>query len=53
MRASFGFVAYPALMLTYLGQAAWMCSNIDSISETFFASIPFGNGFYWVSSWPQ
>lgn len=52
VRASFAFVAYPALMLTYLGQAAWMCSHIDLIPVTFFASIPFGNGFYWVTSPP-
>lgn len=48
VRFSFAFVAYPALMLTYLGQAAWMVKHIDQISVTFFASIPFGNGFYWV-----
>ena len=52
VRASFAFVAYPALMLTYLGQAAWMCSHIDLIPVTFFASIPFGDGFYWVYPFP-
>ena len=26
-----------------------MTKNIDGIPNTFFASIPFGDGFYWVS----
>ena len=38
-----------ARLCRYLGQAAWMTKNIDQIDNTFFASIPFGDGFYWVS----
>ncbi len=34
-------------MITYLGQAAYLMANPDQVGSTFFASIPFGDGFYW------
>ncbi len=39
---------WPILILTYLGQAAWLTAFPDQVSSTFYASIPYGNGFYWV-----
>ncbi|XP_015169882.1 potassium transporter 5-like [Solanum tuberosum] len=38
-------VTYPALILAYLGQAAFLRKNIDDVSDTFYKSIP--NGLYW------
>lgn len=33
-------MAYPSLIITYLGQAAFLMVNPDSYSTTFYASIP-------------
>ncbi|KAL6925425.1 hypothetical protein ACO0SA_000020 [Hanseniaspora valbyensis] len=43
------FFVYPCLMVTYLGQTAFLLNNndADTISELFYNSIPGGNGFYW------
>ncbi|OBA28017.1 potassium transporter [Hanseniaspora valbyensis NRRL Y-1626] len=43
------FLVYPCLMITYLGQTAFLLNHndADTISELFFNSIPGGNGFYW------
>lgn len=43
------FFVYPCLMVTYLGQTAFLLHNKDSdtISDLFYNSIPGGNGFYW------
>ena len=30
-----------------MGQAAYLMANPDQVGSTFFASIPFGDGFYW------
>ncbi|XP_059295287.1 potassium transporter 5-like [Lycium ferocissimum] len=38
-------VTYPALILTYIGQASFLRKNADDVSETFFKSIP--HGIYW------
>lgn len=48
IRLSFMLVAYPSLIITYLGQAAWLLAFPEQVSSTFYASIPFGDGFYWV-----
>ena len=48
LQLSFLGLAYPVLVLTYLGQAAWLTAFPDQVSSTFYASIPFGDGFYWV-----
>ncbi|TMW87195.1 hypothetical protein EJD97_020300 [Solanum chilense] len=45
VQISMCFVTYPALILAYLGQAAFLRKNIDDISDTFYKSIP--NGLYW------
>ena len=50
MQLSFLAIAYPVLILTYLGQAAWLTAFPDQVSSTFYASIPFGDGFYWVGA---
>ncbi|KAL3134369.1 hypothetical protein ABBQ38_006624 [Trebouxia sp. C0009 RCD-2024] len=46
-KLSFLGIAYPVLILTYLGQAAWLTQFPDQVSSTFYASIPYGDGFYW------
>ncbi len=45
VQLSFLFVAYPSLIITYLGQAAFLMVNPDSYSTTFYASIP--SPVYW------
>jgi len=49
-RAQIAFccIAYPSLVITYFGQAAFLMANPDQVGSTFFASIPFGDGFYWT-----
>ena len=42
---SFLCVAYPSLIITYLGQAAFLMVNPDSYTTTFYASIP--SPVYW------
>lgn len=34
------FEQYPALLLTYLGQAAYLLAHPENVSNTFFASMP-------------
>lgn len=43
------FVVYPALMLMYLGQGAYLYDHPTAIGSIFFTSIPGGidSGFYW------
>ena len=50
LQISFLAICYPVLILTYLGQAAWLTAFPDQVSSTFYASIPYGDGFYWVSA---
>ncbi|KAI8553722.1 hypothetical protein RHMOL_Rhmol05G0038600 [Rhododendron molle] len=38
-------MTYPALMLAYIGQAAFLRKNNDLVSNTFYKSIP--HGVYW------
>uniref|UniRef100_A0A3Q7J1B7 Potassium transporter n=1 Tax=Solanum lycopersicum TaxID=4081 RepID=A0A3Q7J1B7_SOLLC len=38
-------VTYPALILAYLGQAAFLMKNIDDVADTFYKSIP--HSLYW------
>ncbi len=49
LQISFLTICYPVLILTYLGQTAWLTAFPDQVGSTFYASIPFGDGFYWVS----
>ncbi|GAQ87155.1 Potassium transporter family protein [Klebsormidium nitens] len=44
-----GFVglAYPSLVITYFGQAAWLIKHPDEVGSTFYASIPGGDGLFW------
>ena len=50
LQISFLAICYPVLILTYLGQTAWLTAFPDQVGSTFYASIPFGDGFYWVSA---
>ena len=52
MQISLLGLCYPVLVVTYLGQAAWLTAFPDQVSSTFYASIPFGDGFFWVCSRP-
>ncbi|KAL3138070.1 Potassium transporter [Trebouxia sp. C0009 RCD-2024] len=47
IRISFLVICYPVLIVTYLGQAAWLTRYPDQVSSTFYACIPYGDGFYW------
>ncbi|DBA83964.1 TPA: Potassium transporter, variant 2 [Trebouxia sp. C0004] len=47
IRISFLAICYPVLILTYLGQTAWLTAFPDQVGSTFYASIPYGDGFYW------
>ncbi|KAL3135172.1 hypothetical protein ABBQ38_006263 [Trebouxia sp. C0009 RCD-2024] len=47
IRISFLVICYPVLIVTYLGQAAWLTAYPDQVSSTFYASIPYGDGFFW------
>ncbi|KAK9792666.1 hypothetical protein WJX73_004356 [Symbiochloris irregularis] len=49
IRIAFIGICYPCLVITYFGQAAWLVHNQDQVGNTFYASIPFGDGFYWVT----
>ena len=42
-------IVYPALMLMYLGQGAYLFDHPEAITSVFFLSIPGGkqSGFYW------
>ncbi|KAF8020864.1 hypothetical protein BT93_G1312 [Corymbia citriodora subsp. variegata] len=40
IRLAFAFVIYPCLVVQYMGQAAFLSKNLDSISYSFYNSIP-------------
>jgi KUP system potassium uptake protein len=45
LQLSFSCVVYPSVVITYLGQAAYLYQNPDDYANTFYASIP--NPVYW------
>ncbi|CAI0434232.1 unnamed protein product [Linum tenue] len=45
IRLAFVFVIYPCLVVQYMGQAAFLSMNLDSFSNSFYASIP--EPFFW------
>ncbi|XP_009626757.1 potassium transporter 4-like isoform X1 [Nicotiana tomentosiformis] len=45
MRITFAFVVYPCLVIQYMGQAAFLSKNIDSLPNSFYSSIP--DKVYW------
>ncbi|KAL3359355.1 hypothetical protein AABB24_016095 [Solanum stoloniferum] len=45
IQISMCFVTYPALILAYLGQGAYLMKNADDVANTFYASIP--KTIYW------
>ncbi|KAK7267120.1 hypothetical protein RIF29_19784 [Crotalaria pallida] len=40
IRLAFSFVIYPCLVVQYMGQAAFLSKNLESIENSFFDSIP-------------
>ncbi|AOW26317.1 potassium uptake protein [Candida albicans P76067] len=48
IQLTMGFFVYPALMLCYLGQGAYLSSHPEAYSNPFFLSIPGGQGIYWT-----
>ncbi|XVF57670.1 hypothetical protein PTKIN_Ptkin07bG0000600 [Pterospermum kingtungense] len=40
IRLAFAFVTYPCLVVQYIGQAAFLSKNLQSISDSFYDSIP-------------
>ncbi|CAH8304166.1 unnamed protein product [Eruca vesicaria subsp. sativa] len=45
VQISFSCVAYPALLIIYCGQAAYLTKHTSNVSNTFYDSIP--DPFYW------
>lgn len=45
LQLSFCCIVYPAVLITYLGQAAFLWHNPESVSNTFYDAIP--NPVYW------
>ncbi|PHU22115.1 Potassium transporter 5 [Capsicum chinense] len=45
VQISMCFVAYPALILAYLGQGAYLTKHPENVSNTFYASLP--KSIYW------
>ncbi|KAH9320430.1 hypothetical protein KI387_015069, partial [Taxus chinensis] len=45
IQIAFSFLVYPALMLTYTGQAAYLIKNPEDISRAFYKSLP--ESVYW------
>ncbi|KAJ8527596.1 hypothetical protein K7X08_015047 [Anisodus acutangulus] len=45
MRLAFPFFVYPCLVVQYMGQAAFLSKNIDSIPNSFYNSVP--ESVYW------
>ncbi|KAK4359722.1 hypothetical protein RND71_021951 [Anisodus tanguticus] len=45
MRIAFSFFVYPCLVVQYMGQAAFLSKNIDSIPNSFYNSVP--DSVYW------
>ena len=42
---SFCCIVYPSVVITYLGQAAYLWDHADEVNNTFYASIP--DPVYW------
>ncbi|KAK2366377.1 potassium transporter [Trifolium repens] len=40
IRIAFGFVIYPCLVMQYMGQAAFLSKNLESVHNSFYDSIP-------------
>jgi hypothetical protein len=40
-------LAYPSLVITYFGQAAWLIKHPDQVGNTFYASVPGGDALFW------
>lgn len=45
MQLSFCCIVYPSVVITYLGQAAYLWDHADEVNNTFYASIP--DPVYW------
>ncbi|KAI9120739.1 hypothetical protein K1719_007772 [Acacia pycnantha] len=45
IRLAFALVIYPCLVVQYMGQAAFLSKNLDSVSNSFYDSIP--KPVYW------
>lgn len=40
VQLAFAFVIYPCLVVQYMGQAAFLSKNLDSVDNGFYDSIP-------------
>ncbi|DBA81139.1 TPA: Potassium transporter, variant 3 [Trebouxia sp. C0005] len=47
IRIAFVGILYPSVMISYFGQSAWLIKNPGSYATSFFASIPWGHGFFY------
>ena len=45
VQLSFCCIVYPSVVITYLGQAAYLWDHASEVENTFYASIP--GPFYW------
>ncbi len=47
MQIAFIGILYPSVMISYFGQSAWLIKNPSGYATSFFASIPWGDGFFY------
>ncbi len=45
MQLSYCCIVYPAVLITYLGQAAFLMNRPESVADTFYDAIP--DPVYW------
>ncbi|DBB14587.1 hypothetical protein WJX82_006291 [Trebouxia sp. C0006] len=47
IRIAFVGILYPSVMISYFGQSAWLIKNPSGYATSFFASIPWGDAFFY------
>ncbi|KAK9828620.1 hypothetical protein WJX72_001128 [[Myrmecia] bisecta] len=48
IRLAFLGVLYPTVILTYFGQAAWLIKHPEGFATSFFLSVPWNTGDFWI-----
>jgi len=47
LQIAFVGILYPSVMISYFGQSAWLIKNPSGYATSFFASIPWGDAFFY------
>jgi len=47
LQIAFIGILYPSVMISYFGQSAWLIKNPSGYATSFFASIPWGDAFFY------